>query len=298
MCGQATWIGTIFADSTLNGAVCHLFCNGCHVFSTGKYDNLDTLLHQRELFISYGLIYGMLPLQQMEKLHQRYLYVITTFLLSIFLVVIIANRHMELSSCQQSDAVCNQRKVELTETVRAFEESSTKSLTVIKQLEESMASHSNRADQAIKDKKKCEKHLDHKESEKYQYFQNMSLLDGDKRELIVKLRACSDQLEKCNQEADEFKAKLSHAAKEKDRFVHNLEHEKIRYHKLSRNNVAISEQLTTRNEQLDECKLSKQEIKTAEEFKFNVLIIFIVAMMGMMGALVAVTVFCAKQNNI
>ena len=239
---------------------------------------LDTSLHQRELFISYGLIYGILPLQQMEKLHQRYLYVITTLLLlSIFLVVII----MGLSSY----AVCTQQVVELKKRAEACEESSNKSLTVIKQLEESMANYSKQADQAVEDKEKCKKQLDHKE---YQCSLNMSLLNGDKRELIVKLRACSDQQEKCDQEADEFKAKLSHAAKEKDWFVQNLEHEKIRYHKLFRNIVAISEQLTMCNGQLDECKLSKQEIKTAKEFKFNVLIVFVV---GMMGALVAVSVF-------
>ena len=290
--GQPIWIGTKFADCTLNGAVCHLFCNGCLVFSTGKYENLDTSLHQRELFISYGLIYGMLPLQQMEKLHQRYLYRITTLLLSIFLVVIIANRHMGLSSYQQSYAVCTQRVVELTERAGAFEESSTKSLTVIKQLEESMAIYSERADQAVKDKEKSKKQL-----EKYQFFQNMSLLDRDKRELNVKLIACSDQLAKCAQEADELEAKLSDAAKEKDRFVHNLKHEKIRYHVLSRNNVAISKQLTMCNEQLDECKLSKQEMKTAEEFKFNVLIIFIVVVVGMMGALVTVSVFRSNKQN-
>ena len=236
----------------------------------------------------------MLPLQQMEKLHQRYLYGITTLLLSIFLVVIIANRHMGLSSYQQSYAVCTQRVVELTERAGAFEESSTKSLTVIKQLEESMAHYSKQADQAVKDEEKCKKQLDHKESEKYQYFQNMSLLDGDKRELNVKLMTCSDQLVKCGQEADELDTKLSDAAKEKDEYVHHLKHEEIRYHVMSRNNVAISEQLTMCNEQLGECKLSKQEIKTAEEFKFNVLI---VAVVGMMGALVAVSVFCSNKQN-
>ena len=247
LCGQATWIGTKFADSTLNGAVCHLFCNGCLVFSTGKYDNLDTSLHQRKLFISFGLIYGMLPLQQMEKLHQRYWYGITTLLLSIFLVVIIANRHMGLSSCQQSYAVCTQRVVELTERARAFEEScavctqQVVELTEraraceeshnksLKQLEESMANYSKQAVQAVEDtfcKEKCKKQLDHKE---YQCSLNMPLLDGDKRELIVKLMTCSDQLVMCGQEADELEAKLSDAAKEKDRFVHNLKHEKIRY---------------------------------------------------------------------
>ena len=127
------------------------------------------------------------------------------------------------------------------------------------------------------------------------------MLNGDNRELNIKLRTCSDQFTKCTQEADKLEAKLSDAAdkleaklsdaaKEKDGFVHHLKHEEIRYHVLSRNYFAISEQLTKCNEQLDECKLSKQEMKTAEEFKFNVLIIFIVAMMGMMGALVAVSV--------
>ena len=84
-----------------------------------------------------------------------------TALLMMFLVIIIANRHMGLSSYQQSYAVCTQRVVELTERAEAygqeqlkecqsqlmilkevqgrFEESSTNSLTVIKQLEDSKA---------------------------------------------------------------------------------------------------------------------------------------------------------------
>ena len=275
----------------------------------------------------------MLPLQQMEKLHQRYLYGITTLLLSIFLVMIIANRHIGLSSYQQSYAVCTQQVVELTERVGAcgqeqltelkqcrselmilkevqgrFEESSTSSLTVIKQLEDLKASYSKQADIALKNQENCENKLNHTELERNICFQNISLLNGDNRELNIKLRTCSDQLTKWTQEADKLEAKLSDAAdkletklsdaaKEKDEYVHHLKHEEIRYHVLFRNNVACSEQLTMCNEQLDECKLSKQEMKTAEEFKFNVLIIFIVVVVGMMGALVTVSVFRSNKQS-
>ena len=254
----------------------------------------------------------MFLLQQPEKRN----YVITA-LLMMFLVIIIANRHMGLSSYQQSYAVCTQRVVELTERAEAygqeqlkecqsqlmilkevqgrFEESSTNSLTVIKQLEDSKAIYSKHADQAVKDKEKCTNQLNRIELEKYQYFQNMSLLDGDKRELNVKFMTCSDQLVKCAQEADELEAKLSHAAKEKYGFVHHLKNEEIRYHVLSRNNIACSEQLTMCNEQLDECKLLKQEMKTAEEFKFNILIVVVVV--GMLVALVVVIVLCSNKQN-
>ena len=238
---------------------------------------------------------------QSEK-RNRILYVIAALLMTSLVMIIIANRRMGLSSYQQSYAVCTQQVVELTERAGAcgqeqltelkqcqsklmilnevqgrFEESNTNynslTVTIIKQLEESKAIYSKQADQAVKDKEKCKNQLNRILLEKDQFLQNMLLLDGDKRELNIKFMTCNGQLVKCNQEADELEAKLSHAAKEKDGFVYRLKHEEIRYHVLSRNNVACSEQLTMCNGQLDECSmLLKQEMKTAEkldEFKLH-----------------------------
>ena len=274
-----TWIGTKFASNTLNGtlfAIC--FVMACMVFLTQINMKIWVTPYYIKENYSYHmlLIYGMLPLQQMEKVCQKYLYVITTLLLLIFFAVIIANLNMSYD-------VCTQQVVELTERAGAcgreqltelkecqsklkevqgrFEESSTSSL---KQWEDSKAIYSKQADQALKDQENCKNRLERTELEK-----NMSLLDGDKRELNVKFMICSDQLEKCTQETDELEAKLSHAAKKKDESVHDLRNEEIQY-------VKCSEQLKTCNGQLDECKRSKQEVmKDAEGLKSLIFVVVV-----------------------
>ena len=194
----------------------------------------------------------MLPLQQMEK---KYLYGITAFLLLIFFVVI-----MGLNSYQRSYDVCQSK----------LTESSTTSLTVTKHLEDSKAIYSKQVDQALKDQENFKNRLEHTELEKNQYFQNMSLLDGDKRELNVKFMICSDQLVKCAQKTDELEAKLSDAAKEKDESVHHLKNKEIQH-------VKCSEQLTMCSRLLDECKLSKQH--EAGGFMFIIVVVGCVAVL-------------------
>ena len=144
LCGQATWIGTKFADSTLNGAVCHLFCNGWHVFSTGRYDNLVTSLHQREFIIHiiwFNLWY-------------------------------VASTTDGETSSEISVQDHNPPSVDIPCSDHRKPTYRTSSTSSIKQLEDSKAIY---LDIALKNQENCENKLNHTELERNICFQNISL---------------------------------------------------------------------------------------------------------------------------